>query len=108
MTSMLPLPDEASDDSPDMALNVLFRSPMEIDAAAALLEVEAGADVAEEELELELLLELQAAMSSAALRPAATTPAFLMEDTNIPRLLAVACPAYRACRESESVHAGHL
>jgi hypothetical protein len=83
-----------------MALNELFRSPTEIDAAGAL-EVDAGADVAGAELEL---LELQAAMSSAALTPAATTPAFLMEDTNIPRILAVACPAHRACRESESVH----
>jgi hypothetical protein len=73
-----------------MALNVLFRSPMEIDAAGALPEADAGADVAG--LELELLLELQAAMSSAALRPAATTPAFLMEDKNIPRLLARGMP----------------
>jgi hypothetical protein len=79
----------------------LFRLPMEIDGAAAGLELDvAGADVAELELELELLLELQAAMSSAALTPAATTPAFLMEDTNIPRLLAVACPgAPRVPRE---------
>jgi sugar phosphate isomerase/epimerase len=60
-----------------MALNVLFRSAIEIDAVGALPEVEAEAEV-----EL-VLLELQAAMSSAALTPAATTPAFLREDTNI-------------------------
>jgi hypothetical protein len=69
-----------------MALNELFRAPTEIEGAvpepAEAEPVEEG-----EELALELL-ELQAAISSAALRPAATTPAFLMDDTNVPRF----CP----------------
>jgi hypothetical protein len=72
-----------------MALNELFRSLVEIEAEAEpLLDDELpGA-----ELELELLLpELQAAISSAALRPAATAPAFFSEDTYVPRLI---CPGW--------------
>jgi hypothetical protein len=55
---------------------------------AAALEL-AGAELAGAELELELELELHAATSSAALRPAAVRPAlfsrlalFIREDTN--------------------------
>src|SRR5258708_69376 len=86
MTATLPLPAAAMDVSCDMALNVLFRLPIEMDAAGALLDADvAGADVGGE---LEPLL-LQAAMSSAALTPAPTPPAFLKEGTNIPRLLGI-------------------
>jgi hypothetical protein len=66
-----------------MALNELFRSLTEIEGT-----VPEPDELEGEELALELLLELQAATSSAALRPAATTPAFLMDDTNLPRF----CP----------------
>jgi hypothetical protein len=69
-----------------MALNELFRSLTEIEGV--LPEPEPEPDDEGEELAPELLLELQAAISSAALMPAATTPVFLMDDTNVPRF----CP----------------
>jgi len=83
MTATLPFPAEATDLSWDIALNELFRSLTEIDEELGLLaELE---DVADGLLEL---LELQAAMSRAALSPAAASPAlFVGEDTNIPRLI---------------------
>jgi hypothetical protein len=68
-----------------MALNELFRSLTEIDG---VLEPEAAELDDEAAGVLELLPELQAAISSAALMPPATTPTFLMDDTNVPRF----CP----------------
>ncbi|HUN31308.1 MAG TPA: hypothetical protein VMU95_04750 [Trebonia sp.] len=70
-----------------MALNELFRSLTEIEAVLPVLD-DAEPDDEEAEGALELLFELQAAISSAALMPAATTPAFLKDDTNVPRF----CP----------------
>jgi hypothetical protein len=63
-----------------MALNELFRSPTEIWAVLEPVAAELGDE--EEEGVLELLPELQAAISSAAPMPAAVKPAFLMDDTN--------------------------
>jgi hypothetical protein len=91
MTPTIPLPVEASDVSWLSALNEGVMSPTVRDGAA-LAELElAGAELAGAELVLppaavELLLELQAAISSAALTPTAARPAlFMREDTNIPR-----------------------
>jgi hypothetical protein len=109
ITATLPLPDDASDESCWRAEKELFRSETEIDGALAeLLELDVAPPAgAELELELELLpLELQAAISSAALTPAATTPTFLMEDTNVPRLIFAV--GYGAGRERYLVHAGQI
>jgi len=84
MTATLPLPAAVIDASGFMALNVLLSELTEIVADAPEPdEPDTGALVAgaEPEEELELLVELQAAMSSAALTPAATAPAFFSEDT---------------------------
>jgi hypothetical protein len=70
-----------------MALNELFRSPTEIDGVLEPEAAELGDDD-EAAGVLELPPELQAAISSAALMPPATTPTFLMDDTNVPRF----CP----------------
>jgi hypothetical protein len=85
-----------------MALNELFRSLTEIEGVLPP-ELEEG-----EELPPELLLlELQAAISSAALTPAATTPAFLMDDTNDLAFVHHDVPGRcRAYHERYSAHPG--
>ena len=92
MTATLPLPSGASGASGFSALNEGSMSLTVSDGAPAF--ALAGADVpaALAGAEAELVLELQAAISSAALRPAAVRPALFIrpalsvrEDTNVPR-----------------------
>src|SRR5579863_7273182 len=92
MTATLPLPSGASGASAFRALNVGPMSLTVRDGALALeLELE-GAGLAAVGAEMGLLPGLQAAISSAALRPAAVRPAlflrpavFAREDKNVPR-----------------------
>src|SRR5579859_3638667 len=90
MTATLPLPSGASGASAFRALNVGPMSLTVRDGALAL-ELE-GAGLAAVGAEMGLLPGLQAAISSAALRPAAVRPAlflrpavFAREDKNVPR-----------------------
>jgi hypothetical protein len=94
----LPLPCAVIDLSADSAVKVGVMSltlrleveevalAEELALALVLVLAEAAGELAAAVLELELLDELQAAISIAALTPAATRPAFLIrEDTNLPR-----------------------
>src|SRR5579859_5003378 len=90
MTATLPLPSGASGASAFRALNV---GPMSLTVRDGVLELELeGAGLAAVGAEMGLLPGLQAAISSAALRPAAVRPAlflrpavFAREDKNVPR-----------------------
>src|SRR5579859_5680195 len=113
MTATLPLPSGASGASAFRALNVGPMSLTVRDGALALeLELE-GAGLAAVGAEMGLRPGLQAAISSAALRPAAVRPAlflrpavFAREDKNVPRFsltrLAAAAgvgpPGERVCK----------
>src|SRR5579859_1685181 len=116
MTATLPLPSGASGASAFRALNV---GPMSLTVRDGVLALELeGAGLAAVGAEMGLLPGLQAAISSAALRPAAVRPAlflrpavFAREDKNVPRFsltrLAAAAgvrpPGERACKSWQSV-----
>src|ERR1700722_18296343 len=124
MTATLPLPSGASEASAFRALN---EGPMSLtvrDGTAALefaVAAPEGAEPLAAGVEVELALELQAATSSAALRPTAvrpalfTRPALLVRgDTNLPRFslsrpVATAepgLPGERVCTRWPSVTSG--